>query len=135
VIAEHLDVSRKTVSAWRRHPEFAARDRELVQQAPDTPPDDFLARLDRCLAHLDRRWQQLGRALDPIKSERGADPAMRSVPGGSTGFIVKKIKVIGRGKNRQTVEEYPIDRRLLALIKEIGQLEGLAARLVGHRGG
>jgi hypothetical protein len=134
-IAEHVGVSRRAVSAWRRHPEFAARVRGLVLEAPDTPPDDSPAKLDRLLAGLDRRWRQLGHAVDRIVSERAADPTMRGVPGGTTGLVVRKVKVVGRGESRGTVEEYPVDRRLLAVMREMGQLERLAARLVGDPGG
>jgi hypothetical protein len=134
-IAAHVGVSPRTVSAWRRHPEFAARVGELAREAAEPPPDDFLEKLDRLLARLDRRWQQLGRAFGRIVSERAADPSMRGVPGGTTGFLVRKVKVVGRGESRRTVEEYRVDRGLLAVMREMGQLERLAARLVGNPGG
>jgi hypothetical protein len=51
--------------------------------------------------------------------------------GDTTGLVVRKVKVIGTGKKRRAVEEYVVDRRLLAIMKELGRLEELAAWLVG----
>lgn len=44
-----------------------------------------------------------------VFSERGADPSMASVAGGSTGLMVRQVKGIGRGEDFQVVEEYKVD--------------------------
>lgn len=69
---------------------------------------------------LNRRWQ----LLEQIRQERAADPTMQAVPGGKTGYIIRRFKSIGTGPNAKTIPEYETDH---ALLKEIRAHEQQAA--------
>ncbi len=49
--------------------------------------------------------------------------------------MVTKVKVIGTGKNRRTVEEYRLDLGLLALMRQMSKLEEQGLLLATALGG
>jgi hypothetical protein len=54
---------------------------------------------------------------------------MAEAPGGETGLLTKKLKVIGFGENAELVAEYSVDTGLL---KELRAHEEQAARELGQ---
>lgn len=61
--------------------------------------------------------------------ERGADPAMASIPGGGTGLLVTTYKRLGQGDDAETVREYRVD---VATVAEARHLQEQAARELGQ---
>ena len=87
---------------------------------------------------LNDRW----RLLHQVVAERAADPSLAEVPGGSTGLIVRTVKVVkvidqrpfeeqeeGPMPRMQLVEEFSVDTGLLA---EIRNHERQAAQELGQ---
>jgi hypothetical protein len=68
-------------------------------------------------------------AIAGVIAERAADPDMANVPGGRTGLLVRRVKVIGSGDNAREVCEYEVDTGLL---KELRELEKQAAVEAGQ---
>jgi hypothetical protein len=124
-IAAEVGVDRPTLWRWRQHPDFAARVRETVEKAGEEMARHAIALKNRRLRAYDRRW----RALHEIIAERAADPAMQGVPGGRTGLLVRRVKVIGAGESAREVEEYEVDT---ALLKELRELEKQVAVEAGQ---
>jgi hypothetical protein len=126
-VADEVGVSRWTLWSWRQHPEFAARVRQITERAGEELGRHAIARKLRRMAAYDRRWRALNRVIEG----RAADPAMRGVPGGETGLLVRTVKVIGSGEAAREVEEYKLDA---ALLKELRELERQAAEEAGQWG-
>jgi hypothetical protein len=124
-VADEVGVNRWTLWNWRRHPDFAARVRAITERAAEELERHAIARKLRRMGGYDRRW----RALHQIIEERANDPAMQSVPGGRTGLLVRRTKVIGSGENARELEEYEVDT---ALLKELRELEKQAAIEAGQ---
>lgn len=124
-IASELGVNRATLWRWKQHPEFAAQVAAHVAELGDAAARYAIARKRRRVKALDDRWRRLHQVI----AERGA--AMRGVPGGSTGLLVRRVKSVGTGPQQQIVEEYEVDGTLLrearehekAAAIELGQLD------------
>jgi hypothetical protein len=58
---------------------------------------------------LDDRWERLQRLM----RERGADPSLDGVAGGTTGLIVRRVRSVGSGDNARLVVEHELDTGLL----------------------
>ena len=126
-IARKVGVGRATLFRWMRQPKFQARVAQVREELGELTLRYSLALRGRRLLNLDQRHE----ALCEIVRERGASPEMRTVPGGRTGFIVRKVKRIGSGKSARVVEEYEFDA---ALARAFLDLEERAAREVGEWG-
>jgi hypothetical protein len=124
-VADKVGVNRWTLWSWRRHPEFAARVRQITERASEELERHAIARKLRRMAGYDRRW----RALHQVIEERANDPALQGVPGGKTGLLVRAVKVIGSGESAREVVEYELDT---ALLKELRELEKQAAVEAGQ---
>ncbi len=122
-VADEVGVSRWTLWSWRQHPEFAARVRAITERAAEELERHAIALKARRMRTYDQRW----RALLAIIAARAADPAMRSVPGGTTGLLVRRVKSIGSGENAQVIEEYEVDRGLLAELRELEKQAAIEA--------
>lgn len=79
---------------------------EALRAAP------ILAVRESRLARLEDRSKR----LDLVIQERAGD--MAEVPGGKSGLLVRRLKSIGSGESAQVVEEYELDRTLLAEARE-----------------
>src|ERR1700679_326735 len=121
-IAEHLSICRTTLYTWRKNPDFAVR----VDEIRNTIATDFEA-LELATKKGRARFQaEVHERLWKIADARAADPQMKNVPGGDTGFMVLEYKQIG-GKG---VIEAKVDVGLIREIratddqirKELGQL-------------
>jgi hypothetical protein len=124
-VADLVGVNRWTLWSWRRHPEFAARVRAITERAAEELERHAIALKARRMRTYDERWRELQRVI----AERAAAPEMQSVPGGKTGLLVRRVKVIGSGEGAREVEEYEVDT---ALLKELRELEKQAAVEAGQ---
>ena len=95
-IAARAGVTRRQLTNWKRHPDFATRIQAIARRIGDLAAKHAIARRHRRVARLQDRWDR----LDQVVQERAADPQMQDVPGGKTGLLVRRIKVIGSGQRR-----------------------------------
>jgi hypothetical protein len=124
-VANEVGVDRPTLWRWRQHPDFAARVRSILERAAEELERHAIARKARRMRTYDERWRELQRVI----AERAAAPEMQSVPGGKTGLLARRVKVVGGGENAREVEEYEVDT---ALLKELRELERQAAVEAGQ---
>jgi len=71
------------------------------------------------------RW----RRLQTVIEERAKALEMAGAPGGKTGLLCRRLKMIGSGKNAEVVEEYEVDPTLL---REMRAHEEQAAKELGQ---
>jgi hypothetical protein len=124
-IAGEIGVDAWTLWSWKRRPEFAARVRQIVEQAGEEMAHLAIAKKLGRMRAYDERWRELQRVI----AERAAAPEMQSVPGGKTGLLTRTVKLIGSGENAREVAEYRVDT---ALLKELRELEQQAAVEAGQ---
>ena len=122
-IAARAGYSRRQLARWKNSPEFSAHVVELVKVFGDAIASKAIAKRVRRVDALNRRWL----ALQQVIAERAE--SMAGVPGGATGLLVRKVKMLGSGENARQIEEYEFDA---ALVKELRELEKQAAIEVGH---
>lgn len=67
--------------------------------------------------------------LRQVVEERGAEPSMAQVPGGTSGLLVRKLKAVGSGFNQQIVSEYEAD---VALLRELREYKRQVAQELGE---
>lgn len=85
---------------------------------------EIMSRLGRAHALASRHGK-----LMEIVEERAADPDISALPGGHTGFIIRRERSVGRGENAQTIVESEVDVPLLA---ELRAIEERLARELGQ---
>jgi ParB-like chromosome segregation protein Spo0J len=124
-IAGRLEISRSTVTRWKRHPEFKTRVDEHIAEIREEVKRVGLADLYRRVEALNDRWRAMLRVID----ERAADPTMADVPGGTTGLLVRTTKALGSGKSARVIHEYAVDT---ALLRELREHEKQAAQELGQ---
>lgn len=124
-VAEKTGISRRQIIRLKQSPEFAARVEEITKDLGDIALRRAIARRSRRVAALNSRWLAMQRVIE----ERGADPSMADVPGGTTGLIVRQYKGVGGGDNFSMVEEYEVDTGLL---RELREHEKQAAQELGQ---
>lgn len=125
-VAEEVGISPKTLYEWKLLPLFIDAVRRKVQELDAaTSQLRFAKRRNRIEA-----LEQMAEDHLTIMQERAAwfannDP---DVPGGRTGRIIKRIKVVGVGKNSTLVTEYEedkgLDQNFRDTIKHIAQERG-----------
>jgi hypothetical protein len=120
-IAAKVGVGHATLERWRLKPDFARRVREIIAAIGAPAQRRAIGKRARRLAKLEDRWMRLLRVIE----ERAADPAMKDVPGGTTGLLVKRVRRTKAG----VVEEYAVD---VALLKELRETERQAAIEAGQ---
>lgn len=124
-IAAALGVTRRTLARWKLLPLFRDRMGELSAEYEKGIADLLIASKRRRVAALQERWL----LMQQIRQERGADPDMAGVPGGETGLLVHRFKVVGGGDNARAVDEYEFDA---ALVREERAHEEQAAKELGQ---
>lgn len=122
-IANQAGVSRRTLTTWKQHPEFAAVVGDHIGQLQAAMLKRGIAKKRKRIATLDDLHQSL---LQVIAERSGQYPG---IPGSETGLIVKQYKQIGAGRDAQVIEEYAVDT---ATIREIRALEQQAAQELGQ---
>lgn len=120
-IATRLGIALETLERWQQHPEFQARVRCHLEAALT---QGIAERLNRVQA-LDDRWLRMRRII----AERAASAEMQSVPGGTSGLLIRTVKGVGGGENFQVVDEYAVDTGLL---RELREVEKQAAQEMGQ---
>lgn len=90
MIAHGLGVAVRTLERWKKSPVFRERVAEHVAAAVAALKAKGIAERQNRLDDYNSRWE----ALHTIASERAADPATRRGPGGSTGYVVRQVKLV-----------------------------------------
>ena len=65
------------------------------------------------------RYQARLAALDAIVKARSTDPSNGVAPGGNSGWMCRREKVIGGGDNAREVEEFEVDTTFLREMREL----------------
>lgn len=120
-VSEKIGVHRETLLRWRREKTFVARIDKLREEFLEAAKDRALARKDYRLSVLNAKHDKLLTLIE----QRAADPQMADIPGGTTGLVVKQLKVSGE----TVVSEYVFDR---AVLQELRALEEQAAKELGQ---
>lgn len=124
-IARKTGITRQTIAKWVADPDFDAKVKELTGERAEAIRSVGIALPEKRLEALHDRWTRLRQIMD----ERGEDPAMKAVPGGRTGLLVRRAKQIGSGENASVEYEYELDA---ALLREMREHEVQAARELGQ---
>lgn len=119
-IATAAGVSRQTLTEWKKNPDFAARVAELVEEARNVAARHAIGRKARRIRSMNDRWARLQRIIDA----RATDPDLAGYPGGDTGLLVRRVKVVGTGELQERVVELELDH---ALLREMRELEKAVA--------
>lgn len=137
-IAKKVRISVRTLEYWKKRPEFKARLAEIRVEYQQSISQRSIFDKAKRMESMARDWE----ATETIIEERGRDPDMQDVPGGKTGRLTRNLKMIGTGKEAETVEVYEYDtgleRRRDALRKEAKQEMGEDVKkheLTGKDGG
>lgn len=113
-IAADCRIGKATLERWKLRADFQERvayHRDLWRKKVET--QGIADRANRVKA-ANERWRKLQRVIE----ERAEDPAVDTVPGGSTGLLVKTIKVVGNGPSAYEVDEWSVDTALLKSLLE-----------------
>ena len=124
-IAAKVGVERTTLWRWQEHAEFAARVAKIEKRLGDLSMRRVIARRNRRLLALEDRWLKMQQVI----ADRAINPVMQSAPGGKTGLLVRRERMIGSGDNARLVEEFEVDTGLL---KELREHEKQAAQECGQ---
>ena len=128
-IAKRAGVHKATLERWKKAPEFEARVRDAratsERKALEIALEYGIADARQRMRSLNERWKKMQRVI----AERAKDPVMEKAPGGRTGLLVHRRKVIGQGDNGMMVDEYEVDTGLL---HELRETERQAAQEMGE---
>jgi hypothetical protein len=119
-IAQVVGVGRTQLWRWKRKPEFAELVQLLTQEITQSALSRGIAQKRNRVRALDER----SRRLEQLARERAQD--MANVPGGSSGYLTRRIKSIGSGKSARVVEEYEVDGTLLRQLRAGFMMSGKA---------
>lgn len=104
-VAVAVGVNRDTLCEWHKEPEFVARIAQLQQRIKD--------KLETLLiSQKFYRQLCLQEQLFSLQTIRDARAAKLNVPadqGGESGYMVRKLRMIGSGENAREVEEFVVD--------------------------
>lgn len=125
-IAARVGVVRSTLYEWQSHPDFAARVEQITAKLEHVSLRRVICRRSRRLLAKEDRWLKLQQVIEA----RGDDPGHAKAPGGSTGLLVRRQRMLGSGDNAILVEEFELDA---ALLKELRELEDSAAEEAGQK--
>jgi hypothetical protein len=111
-IYDSVGIGHQTFYQWMARPEMQEAIRKFQERFFAETLRRGLARMERRVSKINDRWIEMHRIIE----ERAKDPSMADVPGGTTGLLVRRVKMIGTGDNAQLVEEYAVDTALLSQI-------------------
>jgi hypothetical protein len=139
-ICAELRVSRRQLTRWKAHPDFATRVEQLRRQAQARIERYAIAQQERRLARQQDRWDRIHRVIDAraqhfsaaLNAQRKAaveDPAkpITIAPEAITGLVVRRVKP--GTKYSPEIEEYEVDTGLL---REARELEKQVAQELGQ---
>jgi hypothetical protein len=136
-IAAQVGIDRRQLTRWKSVPQFMAKVEGIVAALGERSLCFAVARRHRRVKAQNDRWQR----LKQIIRARAADPEMVGVPGGSTGLVLRRLKMIGAGENSREIEEYEVDTGLLKALldheKQVAQEVGqwTEKREIGNKEG
>ena len=109
-IAKKIGVSRPVLYLWRKTPEFKQRVNNLHRRIRVAICRHGIAVMEYRVRALQDRWMRMQRVI----TERAADPAMKAIPGGSTGMLSRWVKTLVSPDGKSTImeEEYRFDAAL-----------------------
>ena len=123
-IARLCGITRRTLMRWKKQPAIQQKIDEHLRGSKMVSEVQMILERHNRIVDMDVRWQK----LQYIIRERAKSPEMRSVPGGSTGLLHRR-KVVASHVRVGLAPYYELDRGLL---REIGRLEGAAAKALGQ---
>jgi hypothetical protein len=133
-IAERCGVTRQALDKWKRHPEFSARVAAILEQTRAA----LLARGITAKQNRLDGYDDLYQRLHTLIEQRAADPELQDVPGGATGLLIHRERVIGSGDNARAIDEYEYDAavpaEMRALAKQAAQELGEWTERQEHSG-
>lgn len=124
-IAAKVGIGARQLYEWKARSEFAARVDSIVAALGDRLKRYAIARKSRRLAWLNDRRERLQQVID----ERAAHPDMQDAPGGKTGLLVRRQRMLGSGDNATPIAEFEFDA---ALEKALRETEKQAAQECGQ---
>ncbi len=124
-IAAQVGVTRRQLTRWKAHPLFAERVAALAAEQDAAVRERGITEKQVRVADMG----ELRRRLWGILDERAADPLMQGVPGGTTGLLERRTRVVGAGG--QVAVEYHVD---VALVRELRAVLKQAALEMGEWG-
>lgn len=129
-IARRAGVSARTLTAWKKRPEFAAMVGDHIGQLQAGMLKLSIAKKRKRVETLDRLHGKLLTVIEERAADYASNAAATDVPaGGGTGLIVRQLKQIGAGRDAQVVEEFAVD---VGTLREIRALEQQAAQELGQ---
>jgi hypothetical protein len=114
-IAEACGISRQQLWLWKKQPAFAQRLREGRERLADEALRYAVARKRNRMRRMNDRRERGHRLIE----ERAADPAMATVPGGTTGLLTTKQTPLG--------PQYEVDTGLLASLLNLERAAAVEA--------
>lgn len=108
-IAAACKITRRTLARWKLQPSFDARVSVLQEQFAEQIAKIGISRREVRVSKLHNRLAD----LETFARERAESPDMAEVPGGKTGYVARKVKVIGFGEKAKEVVEYGADLELI----------------------
>ena len=89
-IADRVDVHLATLERWKKSESFQKIANGHLEAARERIRNKGIAVLENRVAAQNERWEQ----LQQIRRERGADPSMQDIPGGKTGWLIRRGKLV-----------------------------------------
>ena len=122
-IASRMGIAKRTLERWKGKPDFAARVEQHRAAWHRAATQEGMADGVGRIRALKERVAGLSRVIE----ERAADPHFQPVPGGRTGFLTQRARIVGSGEKARVVWEHPLD---VALLRELRALERQLAQEV-----
>lgn len=105
-IAQLVGVSERTVQRWRLEGEFQAAVEDAAKRLRRVAIDELLGSKQQRLSAIAESLT----ALNLIRSQRAVDPDLVDAPGGRTGMMTRKLRVLRTGpEDFETVQEFRVD--------------------------
>lgn len=125
-IAEELEIGRSTLTTWKADPEFREQVRSLRQRVYDEAIEGGIGDFKMRVIAKNDRWRRLLKTMQ----KRAEDPAIREVPGGEFGLVVRRERTIHTGKDEyQVIVEHEFDT---GLWNALGSVEKETAEELGQ---
>lgn len=125
-IAAAVGIALRTLGNWKTEPWFLDAVGKHVERVQAAMLRLEIAKKHKRVETLNELYLKAKQVIDERADAYATDA---EAYGGSTGLIVKSVKIIGTGKNAQTVTEYQAD---IGLMKEVESLMLSAAKELGQ---
>lgn len=112
-ISAELGITSRTLRNWKDRPVFQAAVAEHRARIAASISRFWVAKRRKRV----KRLQELADAAISVIEQRAADPTLADVPGGTTGLMLRDVKVVGTGEDAERVDMYRVDTALMAEIR------------------